>query len=270
MGTAHLSRVIVAAALATLVGSGCGPSQEEFDERGRVIDELRGQLDEAGRRQSQTQAEVDRLTGENGQLNERLGAMGQLANDLEEARRAAAEYQRRAQQQQERLSAFRNMLSQFQAMIDSGRLRVRVVRGRMVIELPSNILFPSGRANLSDQGEETLTEVATVLRTIENRHFQIAGHTDNIPVRRSRFDSNWDLSTARAVTVVQYLQEQGVPPNFLSAAGHAEFAPSGSNDTDDGRAENRRIEIVLLPNLDELPDLSSLEREISQPASASE
>jgi chemotaxis protein MotB len=240
----------------------CGPSQEEFEERGRVIDELRSQLGDAERRNRETQAEIDRLTEQNGEMSERLEAMGRLATDLEEARRLAAEYERRAQQQQARLAAFRRMLGQFQAMIDSGRLRVRIVRGQMVIEMASAILFRSGRAELSSEGEETLTQVAEVLRTIPNRHFQVAGHTDNIPVRRSRFGSNWELSTARATTVVQYLQEAGVDPSFLSAAGYSEFAPSGSNDSEEGRAQNRRIEIVLMPNLDELPDLSSLEAEI--------
>lgn len=250
------------AAILTLPSIGCGPSQEDFDERGRTIDQLRSELEQAAQRQQQMQGEIERLTSENATLNEQVSAMGQLANDLEEARRAVAEYQRREEQQRQRLAAFRRMMQQFQAMIDSGRLRVRIVRGRMVIEMPSNILFQSGRARLSEEGGATLDEVASILRTIRNRHFQVVGHTDNVPVSRSRFGSNWDLSTARAVNVVQYLQESGVNPNFLSAAGNAEYAPSTSNDTEEGQAQNRRIEIVLMPNLDELPDLSSLENEI--------
>jgi chemotaxis protein MotB len=102
------------------------------------------------------------------------------------------------------------------------------------------------------------------LRTINNRHFQIAGHTDNVPIRNRRFPSNWELSSQRAVNVVHYLQDQEVDANFLSAAGYAEFAPDGSNDNDAGRQQNRRIEIVLMPNLDELPDLSGLENEVVQ------
>ena len=95
--------------------------------------------------------------------------------------------------------------------------------------------------------------------THEDRDFQVAGHTDNEPIRRSRFTSNWELSTVRALEVVQYLQEQGVTPTHLSAAGYSEFAPVAQNDSEDGRTENRRIEIVLMPNYDELPDLSGLE-----------
>lgn len=256
--------VMVVMVSGVLASTGCGPSQEEYDEQVRIVSELRGELDEATRRQNDMQGEIDRITSENGDLTGRLGAMGQLTSDLEEARRIAAEFQRRAQQQQERLSAFRNMLGQFQAMIDSGRLRIRIVRGRMVIELPSNILFTTGSADLSDQGEETLSEVAAVLRTIDNRNFQVAGHTDNVPIRSRRFPSNWELSTRRAVNVVRFLQDQTVNPTSLSAAGYAEFAPAGTNDTDEGRQQNRRIEITLMPNLDELPDMSSLESEASQ------
>lgn len=261
---------LIAAAGALVALSACGPSQEEFDARGARIDELSAQLEEAGRRHQQAQDEIARLTAANGEMTERLGAMAGLATDLEEARALAAELERRARAQTERLAAFRRMLGQFRAMIDSGRLRVRIVRGQMVIELSSAILFRSGSAELSEEGEQTLAQVAEVLRSIPDRRFQVAGHTDDEPVRRSRFRSNWELSTARAVSVVEYLQEQGVAPGDLSAAGYGEFAPTEGNDSEEGRAANRRIEIVLMPNLDELPDMSSLEREIESGSGSSD
>src|SRR5690606_37892206 len=149
----------------------------------------------------------------------------------------------------------------FRSMIDSGRLRVRIVRNRMLIELSDNILFDSGRADLKPEGESALSEIATVLNTIPDRQFQVARHTDNIPMRSSRFDSNWSLSSARAVTVARFLIERGMAPERISAAGYADTQPVASNSTAEGRAQNRRIEIVLLPNLDELPDLSSLSGE---------
>lgn len=245
-----------------IAGTGCGPSQEEYDAQVRQVNELRSQLDEATRRQEEMQAQLDRINGENTEMRSQLEAMGALRSDLAEARRIADEFQRRAQQQQERLAAFRTMLNQFRSMIDSGRLRVRIVRGRMVIEMPSNILFESGEADLSDQGEQTLAEVAAVLRTIPNRDFLVVGHTDNVPIRSRRFPSNWELSTQRAVNVVRFMQDDGgVDPTHLSAAGAAEYTPSQTNDTEEGRAQNRRIEIVLMPNMNELPDLSGLEAE---------
>jgi chemotaxis protein MotB len=150
------------------------------------------------------------------------------------------------------------MLERFRAMMESGRLRVRVVRGRMVVELPDNVLFDSGAAELKPEGQATLIEVVQILRNIEGRHFQVAGHTDNVPIRSRRFPSNWELSSARAVTVTRFMIEQGMPADRIAAVGYADTQPVDSNDTEQGRARNRRIEIALMPNLDELPDLSSL------------
>jgi chemotaxis protein MotB len=145
-------------------------------------------------------------------------------------------------------------------MTESGKLKVKIVRGRMVVELAENILFDSGRADLKAEGQAALTEVASVLASIQDRDFQIAGHTDNIPIKSAKFPSNWHLSTTRAVTVATYLADHGVPPVRLSAAGYADTQPvtPTSNETPEGRQQNRRIEIVLMPNLDELPDLSQL------------
>ncbi|MGE3630653.1 MAG: flagellar motor protein MotB, partial [Sandaracinaceae bacterium] len=184
-----------------------------------------------------------------------------LQSSLAETQRALEELRQRERQQQERLAVFRNMVSRFQAMIDSGRLRVRIVRGRMVIELSDSILFDSGRATLREEGQQALTEIVAVLNTIENRQFQVAGHTDNIPMRSSRFPSNWELSTARAVNVARFMIDQGMAAERISAAGYADTQPVSSNDTPEGRAQNRRIEIAMMPNLDELPDLSGLSQE---------
>lgn len=248
----------------------CRPTQEEYDAQVQRVQELEGQLEEANGNFAQAQEQIQALNAENGTMAERLQSLGedvsslrarsgQLSADLEAARARAEELARRERQQQERLAEFQTMLCRFRALIESRQLRVRIVRGRMVIELPSNILFSSGSADLSETGEEALNQVASVLREIPGRSFQVAGHTDNEPIRRSRFGSNWELSGVRAINVVEYLQEQNVNPEHLSAAGYSQFAPIAPNDSDSGRADNRRIEIVLMPNLDELPDLSSLE-----------
>jgi chemotaxis protein MotB len=150
------------------------------------------------------------------------------------------------------------MIERFNKMIASGKLRVKIVRGRMVVELSENILFDSGKAELKTEGQQALTEVAAVLSSINDRDFQIAGHTDNIPIKSAKFPSNWHLSTARAVTVAAHLAANGVSETRLSAAGYADTQPAAPNDTPEGRQQNRRIEIVLMPNLDELPDMSKL------------
>jgi chemotaxis protein MotB len=178
---------------------------------------------------------------------------------LREARRSLDEIRAREAAARARLATFRNLLEKFQAMIESGFLRVRIVRNRMVVELPEAVLFDSGRAVIKDDGQDVLKQVAAVLPSVEDRDFQIAGHTDNVPINTRRFPSNWELSTARAVNVARFLIEHEVPQQRLSAAGYADTQPVASNETDEGRQQNRRIEIVLMPNLDELPDLSVLE-----------
>jgi chemotaxis protein MotB len=100
--------------------------------------------------------------------------------------------------------------------------------------------------------------VAQVLATIGDRRFMVSGHTDNVPIKTARFPSNWELSTARAVEVVQLLVAGGMKPTVLGAAGYGENDPVATNDTPEHKAQNRRIEIVLEPNLSDLPNLDNL------------
>ena len=183
------------------------------------------------------------------------GYTGEI-NTMEAALAEAAAREERAAN---RLAEYNSMLKQLKSMIDSGKLNVRIVRNKMVIELPEAVLFASGSAKLKKEGVRVLAELGPVLASIKGREFQVGGHTDNKPIRTARFPSNWELSGARAIDVAELLIEYGVPGNRISAAAYADTQPVESNDTAEGRAKNRRIEIALQPNLDELPDLSSFE-----------
>lgn len=247
-----------------LLGQACGPSQEEMDAERAKVRDLEEQLRKANGQKQALDDHVKALQAQNASMASRLRALGQnveeLEGNLDETRRALEELRERQKQAQARLQVFRDLLAKFKAMIESGELRVRIVRNRMVVELPEGILFDSGQAVLKKGGETTLSKVAKVLKQIPDREFQVAGHTDNVPIKTSRFPSNWELSTARAVNVTTFLVKKGgLDRGRLSAAGYADTQPVASNDTDEGRQQNRRIEIVLVPNLDELPDLSSLE-----------
>lgn len=262
--TVAVTRGLTAALIAMTLAA-CGPSQEEFDAAQAKIGDLQAELDQSKERNATLESRLKEVGDRNRELQERLSAAGaesgNLKSTLAEKDRALAELRAREKQAQQRLEVFTRMLDQFKSMIDSGKLRVRIVRGRMVVELSENILFDSGKDRLKREGKEALAEVAHVLGSIENRDFQIAGHTDNIPIRSKKFPSNWELSTARAVTVTRFLADNGVDPSRLSAAGYADTQPVAENDTPEGRAQNRRIEIVLMPNLDELPDLSGIASE---------
>lgn len=148
-----------------------------------------------------------------------------------------------------------SLLRSLQGLIDAGQLEVRIDRGRLVLQLPQDVLFDSGRAELKPDGRSALARIATGLAEFADRRFQVEGHTDNVPIRNSRFASNWELSTARALAVVALLVGAGVDPRSLSAAGFGEYQPRADNTTEAGRRQNRRIEIVLVPDLNLFSDL---------------
>ena len=194
--------------------------------------------------------QVADLTGARESLARVKGTLTATQTELEQLRAQKAETAKR-------LAAFREITAQFKKMIDTGKLEVAIRSGQMVLKLPASVLFPSGSAELSRDGEMALMEVAIILRQFKERKFMIAGHTDNLPLENTaatvKYSNNWELSAGRAVTVTQFLIEARMDPRLIVAAGYGEFDPIGNNATVAGRQENRRIEIVLLPNIDELP-----------------
>src|SRR4029079_644771 len=117
------------------------------------------------------------------------------------------------------------------------------------------ILFDPGKTDLKPEGKDALKQVTEVLKSLPNSNFQIAGHTDNAPMKRAKFRSNWDLSTARAVEVLNFMISAGMEPKRVSAAGYGEASPGAAHETRENKAKNRRIEITLVPNLDDLPPI---------------
>jgi chemotaxis protein MotB len=174
---------------------------------------------------------------------------------LEATQAELGELRRQRVEVEKRLAAFRELTAKFQKMIDTGRLEIVVRDGRMIVKLPAGVLFDSGQAELSRDGEMALMEVAVVLRDLSDRKFMVVGHTDNVPLKNSVYSDNWALSAARALNVVRFLVTTGIKPENLVAAGYGEFDPIKTNKSDAGRKANRRIEIVLLPNVSEMPAL---------------
>jgi chemotaxis protein MotB len=210
---------------------------------------LQAQLDESTAISAKLRGELERL-GKN--VDSMLQEKGTLSKALEDAKARLEELRRAQAAAEERAQLFLQFVQRFKKMIDAGQLKVATRAGRLVIQLSNDVLFDSGQTVIKPAGREALTQVGKVLATFRGRAFQVAGHTDNVPIQTARFASNWELSTARAVEVVKLLLTQGVPPQALSAAGYGEFDPIASNDSPDGKAKNRRIEITLQPNLDEL------------------
>jgi chemotaxis protein MotB len=209
------------------------------------------------------QSKLDGAIAENDQLRKELARLGKNADSLLaekgvlasalQSTKARLEELRKAQAAADaRAALFKQLALKFQKMIDAGQLKVTLRNGRMVIQMANDVLFDSGQTDIKSSGKATLAQVADVLRTIQNRRFQVTGDTDNVPIQTALYPSNWELSTRRAVEVVHFLVSQGVRPELLSAAGYGEFDPVAANDSPQGRTRNRRIEIVLQPNIDEL------------------
>ena len=138
-----------------------------------------------------------------------------------------------------------------QAEIQKGDIKLSESGGRIQVDLVDKILFDSGQAVLSPRGQDVLLRIGSVLAKIDDRQLQVSGHTDDSPPTdkiKEQFPTNWELSTARAVNVVRFLSEKGgVPQKRLMAAGHGQFMPVATNANPEGRARNRRIEILLTP-----------------------
>jgi chemotaxis protein MotB len=249
-----MTRVWLGAIVAMLVGLGCGVPKLEHQ---RALDEmaakLRAQDEESQRRlaavekaRAALEAQLKALEGERGQLSGQLAA---TTSENEQLKRAREMLERRTR-------AFRELAEKLKSMIESKALSVSMRKGRLIVQMSDKVLFDPGKSDLKPEGQKALELIGGILKTIPDRDFLIAGHTDNRPVKTARFKSNWDLSVARALEVVKFLQGQGVNPGHLGAAGYSEFDAVGDNATDGGRAQNRRIEIILMPNISELPAIT--------------
>jgi chemotaxis protein MotB len=132
--------------------------------------------------------------------------------------------------------------------LKKGQISISLLEDQLRLSVLQEVLFDSGSAELRDSGKDVLDKVGSALKDVSGELIAVEGHTDNVKIGPSilaRFPTNWELSTARATTVVRYLQDKGIAPQELSAAGFGEYRPTASNQTEEGRQQNRRIEVVL-------------------------
>lgn len=196
-------------------------------------------------------------------LNEKLEVekeRGQLKASLEDMKKALSEMQAREEEQKKRLEEFRDLSSRFKKLIDAGTLSVHIVDGKMVVSLGSDVLFPSGSAKLSEKGLQTIKAVTTQLASIPDKKYQVEGHTDNVPISSAQFPSNWELAASRSLSVVKTMIDNKMPASRVSAASFGDSAPIVTNDTVANKALNRRIEIVIVPDLSSLPGYEELQK----------
>jgi chemotaxis protein MotB len=228
-------RVVVAVALVGLT-SAC-VSQDKFRQKETEAEQLKARSAELEASLASSKGELEKERQRARELQGKVEELSKTKSSLESAK---AELEKKS-------SEYERMANALKGQIDAGRIELTELRGKMTVKMKDKILFSSGSATIGKEGKEALRSVAEVLRGVQGKVIRVEGHTDNQPLGRGTFKTNWDLSAARALAVVLFLQESGVDPTKLAGAGYGEFQPISPNDTPEGRSLNRRIEIVLAP-----------------------
>jgi len=170
----------------------------------------------------------------------------QLFKSKEEERQASEQVRELEKKAGELKTAYDALLAELQGEVDSKDVRIRRFQGKIEINFVDKVLFVSGSAEITPRGQTVLGKVGQVLGKVKDRRFFVVGHTDDVPIRSFVFPSNWELSTARASSVIRFLSDRhGVDPARFTALGRAFYQPVASNDTPEGRQENRRVEIII-------------------------
>lgn len=200
----------------------------------------------------------------------------QLLAQLEEKEQKLTEESLRLENLQNELNARSTQIEELQALIDAKESQMQKLKtaisnalhnfegngltvehknGKIYVSMENKLLFNSGSWAVGTDGKQAVEQLANVLSENPDINVLIEGHTDNVPYKGATLIDNWDLSVKRATAIVRILKNKGVDPMQITAAGRSEFLPVGSNETKEGKAKNRRIEIILAPNLDEISKL---------------
>ena len=222
-------------------------SQKVRDTQGTRLEQLEAEL-------SSTRAERDKKTKAE---REKEARIVKLIADMKATEEDLKNLQAQRDAALARQKAFEDLTKKFRDLFKTGGMSIVIRKGRITLKLPSEILFASGRAKLSRAGSESLKQALALLIAYKDRQFLVAGHTDNVRIRSRRFRNNWHLSTARALSVLQFMVAAGFPEKNLGAAGYGEHDPVADNSSKEGKQQNRRIEIVLVPDLSQLPTLKA-------------
>ncbi|QWV94230.1 OmpA family protein [Geomonas oryzisoli] len=188
-----------------------------------------------------------------GELSQKVGDLTQKTADLEAENKRLKDEVARLQKQKEEVQktskTYGDLLEQMKGEIAKGQVTISELKGKLTVNMVDSVLFDSGKAEVKPEGLVVLQKVVDILKTVKDKAVRIEGHTDNVQIvgqLAKRYPTNWELSAARAINVTRYLQQQGLDPALLGAVAYGEFKPVASNDTEEGRAKNRRIEIVLV------------------------
>lgn len=197
-------------------------------------------------------AQVAGLSSNLAEKEAELAEKEELLKNREERLKMLEEIVRK---QDDLMNALTNRVKDALTGFDADELSVEMRDGKVYVSMSDKLLFKSGSDKVEPKGEEALGKIAGVMIKNQDINLAIEGHTDSIPIKMNCFEDNWDLSVARATSVVRILTDNGVDPKRLTASGKGEFSPKADNATKEGRAKNRRTEVVLSPKLNEIIEL---------------
>lgn len=194
---------------------------------------LKAKSDTLSQNISDLRQKVASLEGENRKLKEDIAVLQRVKEE----------------KVQEVSNTYEQLLQNMKSEISKGQVTISELKGKLTVNMEAAILFDSGKAEVKDDGLDILQKMVDTLKSVKDKAIRIEGHTDNVQIRGqlvARYPTNWELSAARAINVTRYLQQQGIDPAILSAAAFGEYKPVASNENEDGKAKNRRIEITLV------------------------
>jgi chemotaxis protein MotB len=218
------------------VAVGCGISKDEFAAQQRDAQQNRMAYQEESQKAAALEKKVADLQAQNAALQSQLGELASTSAKLQQEKGLL----------EAKSAQYEQLASSLEGQIKSGQVEISELKGKMTVKLKDRVLFSSGSSSLNREGKGALDAVADAFKDLQGKNVLVAGYTDDVPnSSKSGYTDNWDLSTARAVNVVRYLQTKGVSPAMLGAAGFSEYRPLVPNDSPANRSQNRRIEIAL-------------------------
>ena len=202
-------------------------------DKGELEQVLKAKSDTLSQNISDLRQKVAALEGENRKLKDDIAALQKVKEE----------------KVKEVSNTYEQLLQNMKSEIAKGQVTISELKGKLTVNMEAAILFDSGKAEVKEDGLEILLKMVDTLKGVKDKAIRIEGHTDNVQIRgqlASRYPTNWELSAARAINVTKYLQQQGLDAAILSAAAFGEYKPVAGNETEEGRAKNRRIEITLV------------------------
>jgi chemotaxis protein MotB len=230
-------------ALAAVLAAACGVDKDLYAAKELESQQYMRKYQDESQKAADLEKKLADTQGKLAASQQELGLQRQQVGQLSSAK---AQLEQEKGELQQKSAQYEQLAASLKGQIAAGQVEISELRGKMTVKLKDKVLFASGSAALNRDGRAALDAVADAFKNLKDRNVIVAGYTDNVRVgTKGPWKDNWDLSTARAVSVVRYLQSKEVPPVMLGAAGFSEYRPVDSNETADGRSQNRRIEIAL-------------------------